>query len=63
MAAVPQWPHEKILILNGRTSTCWVPANPPPGSTTLADVEAQCKAEGERLGYAVDCFQSSRKVH
>ena len=51
---------KKILILNGPNLNLLGTREPATyGSTTLADVEAQCKAEGERMGYAVECFQSN----
>ena len=51
---------KKILILNGPNLNLLGTREPQTyGSTTLADVEAQCAQEGERLGYAVECFQSN----
>lgn len=51
---------KKILILNGPNLNLLGTREPATyGSTTLADVEALCKAEGTRLGYAVECFQSN----
>jgi 3-dehydroquinate dehydratase-2 len=51
---------KKILILNGPNLNLLGTREPATyGSTTLVDVEAQCKSEGERLGYAVECFQSN----
>jgi 3-dehydroquinate dehydratase-2 len=51
---------KKILILNGPNLNLLGTREPATyGSTTLADVEAQCKAEGARLGYAVECVQSN----
>lgn len=51
---------KKILILNGPNLNLLGTREPAQyGSATLADVEAQCRATGERLGYAVECFQSN----
>lgn len=51
---------KKILILNGSNLNLLGTREPAQyGHTTLADVEAMCRAEGERLGYAVECFQSN----
>jgi len=51
---------KKILILNGPNLNLLGTREPQTyGSTTLADVEAMCVAEGARLGYAVECFQSN----
>ena len=51
---------KKILILNGPNLNLLGTREPQTyGSTTLADVEAQCAQEGARLGYAVECFQSN----
>ena len=42
------------------TSTCWGRASRrSTGSDTLPDVEAMCRAAGERLGHEVECFQSN----
>lgn len=51
---------KKILILNGPNLNLLGTREPEQyGSTTLADVEAMCRAEGAQLGYAVECFQSN----
>jgi 3-dehydroquinate dehydratase-2 len=51
---------KKILILNGPNLNLLGTREPQTyGSTTLADVEAQCVQEGARLGYSVECFQSN----
>ncbi len=51
---------KKILILNGPNLNLLGTREPEQyGATTLADVEAQCRAAGERLGYTVECFQSN----
>ncbi|HEX5804868.1 MAG TPA: type II 3-dehydroquinate dehydratase [Macromonas sp.] len=49
-----------ILVLNGPNLNLLGTREPEQyGHTTLADVEAMCRATGERLGYAVECFQSN----
>lgn len=51
---------KKILILNGPNLNLLGTREPAQyGHTTLPDVEAMCKATGERLGYEVECFQSN----
>lgn len=51
---------KKILVLNGPNLNLLGTREPEQyGHTTLADVEAMCQAAGERLGYAVECFQSN----
>lgn len=51
---------KKILILNGPNLNLLGTREPAQyGCATLADVEALCHATGERLGYAVACFQSN----
>lgn len=51
---------KKILILNGPNLNLLGTREPAQyGYTTLADVEAFCQAHGERIGYAVECFQSN----
>ena len=51
---------KKILILNGPNLNLLGTREPALyGYTTLADVEAFCKAHGESLGYEVECFQSN----
>jgi 3-dehydroquinate dehydratase-2 len=50
----------KILVLNGPNLNLLGTREPAQyGTTTLADVEALCRAAGERLGYEVECFQSN----
>lgn len=52
----------KILLLNGPNINLLGTREPAVyGSTTLADVEAMCRAEGERLGAEVLCFQSNHE--
>jgi 3-dehydroquinate dehydratase-2 len=49
-----------VLILNGPNLNLLGRREPGIyGHTTLADVEAMCAAEGDRLGVAVDCRQSN----
>jgi 3-dehydroquinate dehydratase-2 len=49
-----------ILILNGPNLNLLGRREPGIyGHTTLADIEAMCAAEGERLGVAVTCRQSN----
>jgi 3-dehydroquinate dehydratase-2 len=51
---------QKILVLNGPNLNLLGTREPAQyGSTSLADVEAMCRAAGERLGCEVECFQSN----
>lgn len=51
---------KKILILNGPNLNLLGTREPAQyGYTTLADVEAFCKAHGAQIGYEVECFQSN----
>ena len=51
---------KKILVLNGPNLNLLGTREPAQyGSTTLADVEAMCRAAGARLGYEVECFQTN----
>jgi 3-dehydroquinate dehydratase II len=51
---------KKILILNGPNLNLLGTREPALyGSASLADVEAMCRAEAERLGYEAECFQSN----
>jgi 3-dehydroquinate dehydratase II len=49
-----------VLILNGPNLNLLGRREPGIyGHTTLADIEAMCAAEGERLGLAITCRQSN----
>ena len=49
-----------ILLLNGPNLNLLGTREPAQyGYTTLADVEAFCKAHGNQIGYEVECFQSN----
>ncbi|MFM6986307.1 MAG: type II 3-dehydroquinate dehydratase [Hydrogenophaga sp.] len=49
-----------IFILNGPNLNLLGTREPAQyGHTTLADVEAMCRAHGEQAGCAVECFQSN----
>jgi 3-dehydroquinate dehydratase-2 len=51
-----------ILVLNGPNLNLLGTREPAVyGATTLADVEAMCRATGERLGFAIDCRQSNHE--
>ncbi|MDM7942533.1 MAG: type II 3-dehydroquinate dehydratase [Hydrogenophaga sp.] len=51
-----------ILILNGPNLNLLGTREPAVyGASTLADVEAGCTAHGQRLGLAVECFQSNHE--
>lgn len=51
---------KKILVLNGPNLNLLGTREPAQyGTATLADVEALCRATGERLGHEVECFQSN----
>jgi 3-dehydroquinate dehydratase-2 len=51
-----------LLILNGPNLNLLGTREPGVyGATTLADLQAQCEADGERLGFAVECFQSNHE--
>lgn len=51
---------KKIFILNGPNLNLLGTREPAQyGYTTLPDVEAFCAAHGQKIGYAVECFQSN----
>ena len=51
---------KKILVLNGPNLNLLGTREPAQyGATTLPEVEAMCRAAGQRLGYEVECFQSN----
>ena len=50
----------KILVLNGPNLNLLGTREPGQyGHATLQDVEALCRAAGERLGFEVECLQSN----
>jgi 3-dehydroquinate dehydratase-2 len=52
----------KVIVLNGPNLNLLGQREPAVyGSATLADVEALCRATGERLGVAVECLQSNHE--
>ena len=53
---------KKVLVLNGPNLNLLGTREPAVyGAETLADVERLCRAEGERLGVAVECRQSNHE--
>ncbi len=51
-----------VLVLNGPNLNLLGTREPGVyGSATLADVEASCVAEGERLGVSVECRQTNHE--
>ncbi|WP_291012009.1 type II 3-dehydroquinate dehydratase [Hydrogenophaga sp.] len=51
-----------LLILNGPNLNLLGTREPAVyGATTLADLQARCEADGQRLGLAVECFQSNHE--
>ena len=53
---------KRILVLNGPNLNMLGIREPKTyGTQTLQDIEAMCKAEGKRLGLAVDCRQTNRE--
>lgn len=51
-----------LLILNGPNLNLLGTREPAVyGATTLADLQALCEADGQRLGFAVECFQSNHE--
>jgi len=53
---------KRVLVLNGPNLNMLGIREPGTyGSSRLADVEAMCVAEGERLGLAVECRQSNHE--
>ncbi len=51
-----------LLILNGPNLNLLGTREPAVyGATTLADLQTQCEANGQRLGFAVECFQSNHE--
>ena len=52
----------KVLVLNGPNLNLLGQREPAVyGAATLADVEALCRATGERLGLEVECVQSNHE--
>ena len=53
---------QSILVMNGPNLNLLGQREPGQyGHSTLADVEALCKATGERLGVAINCLQSNHE--
>ena len=51
-----------LLLLNGPNLNLLGTREPGLyGSTTLADVEAQCRADAQRLGFELEAFQSNHE--
>ncbi|PZO11827.1 MAG: type II 3-dehydroquinate dehydratase [Burkholderiales bacterium] len=51
-----------LLILNGPNLNLLGTREPTVyGATTLAELEAECVGHGQRLGFAVECFQSNHE--
>ncbi len=53
---------KKLIVLNGPNLNLLGQREPAVyGSATLSDVEALCRATGERLGLEVECVQSNHE--
>jgi 3-dehydroquinate dehydratase-2 len=51
-----------LLILNGPNLNLLGTREPAVyGATTLADLQAQCEADAQRLGFTAECFQSNHE--
>ena len=51
-----------LLILNGPNLNLLGTREPGVyGATTLTDLQAQCEADAQRLGFAAECFQSNHE--
>ena len=51
-----------LLILNGPNLNLLGTREPAVyGATTLADLQAQCTSDAQRLGFAAECFQSNHE--
>lgn len=51
-----------LLILNGPNLNLLGTREPGVyGATTLADLQTQCEADAQRLGFAAECFQSNHE--
>ncbi len=51
-----------LLILNGPNLNLLGTREPGVyGATTLADLQALCEADAQRLGFAAECFQSNHE--
>ena len=52
----------RVLVLNGPNLNLLGTREPGVyGAATLADLEARCRAHGERLGFVVECAQSNHE--
>lgn len=53
---------KRVLVLNGPNLNMLGIREPATyGTTSLSDIEARCRADGERLGLSVECRQSNHE--